>query len=95
MKDGVTRTYRWLKGTYRYPKGTQVSVRSTENEMLIVCHSFEEPHPERMMVEIPEGFAIVDEFANDSVSIEGRAVIIEPMKALTACAVYANRRGLN
>jgi len=30
MRDGVTRTYRQLSGTYRYPKATQVSVRNTE-----------------------------------------------------------------
>ena len=92
MKDGVTRTYRELKGTYRYPKGTQVSVRNTEDEMLVVCHSFEEPHQESITVTIPEGFEVVDEYANESISIDGTTVIVKPMNALSGCAVYAVKR---
>lgn len=89
MKNGVTRTYRQLGGTYRYPKGTQVVVRNTEKEMLVICHSFEEPYREDIVITISEGFEIVDEFANDAIHIEGPKVIVKPMRELSACAVYA------
>lgn len=92
LKDGVTRTYRKMKGTYRYPKGTQVSVRNTDNELLVVCHSFEEPYSDEMTIAIPEGFTIVDAFANDAISMEGTSVKVKPMKELSACAVYAVKK---
>lgn len=92
LKDGVTRTYRNMKGTHRYPKGTQVSVRNTDKEMLVICHSFEEPCLEEMMISIPEGFEIADEFANHAISIEGATVRVKPMKELSACAVYAKKK---
>ena len=60
--------------------------------MLVVCHSFEEPHQESITVTIPEGFEVVDEFANESISIDGTTVIVKPMNALSGCAVYAVKR---
>lgn len=92
MKDGVTRTYRNMQGTYRYPKGTQVSVRNTDNELLVVCHSFEEPYQEEMTIAIPDGFEIRDTFGNEAISIEGANVRVKPMKELSASAVYAVKK---
>lgn len=92
VRNGVTRTYRELQGTYRYPKGTQVSVRNTDDEMLIVCHSFEEPYQEKMCIPIPEGFKIADEFGNRYISIEDNTVIVQPMEELYGCAVLAVKK---
>lgn len=89
MRFGVTRTYRKLEGTYRYPKGTQVSVRYTDDEMLVVCHSFDNPYQKEMRIDIPKGFRLKEEFMNETVSIDGATVIVQPMKELTACAVLA------
>ena len=91
LKDGTTQTYRYMNKSMRYPKGTQVSVRNTDDEMLIVCHSFEEPHKDAITVEIPEGFAISDEYANDVISIDGTKVTVAPMREFTASAVYAKK----
>lgn len=92
IKNGITRTYRRLAGTFRYPEGTQVSVRKTDDEMLIICHSFNNPFAENIVIEIDSGFEIVDEFANRNIKIDGNKIVVSPMDTLSGCAVLAARK---
>lgn len=95
LENGITRTYRRLKGSYRYPEGSQVSVRNTENELLAVCHAFEKPYTKQMCVKIPNGFEICSEFGGKAIQIDGNRLIVSPMDPLSACAIYAIKKEKN
>lgn len=90
IKNGVSKIYGNRSKSTRYPKGTQVVVRSTEDEILVVCHAFEEP-AEEIVIDIPEGFAIKERFYADDIRVENGKLIVGKMGARTAQSVLLRK----
>ena len=76
----------------RYPEGTQVVVRKTDDAVLIVCHAFEHPS-EEIEVAIPSGFKIQDDFYVKNIEVTENQVTIHQMDAFTAEAVLLSKKG--
>lgn len=90
IKNGKTKIYGKRSLNMRYPEGTQVVIRSTENEILVVCHSFNNPSDE-IQIELPkDNYSIKDNFYNENISISGNKLIVSKMDSLTGCAVRLN-----
>lgn len=88
--NGDTKIYGNRGRNTRYPTGTQVVVRKTENEILVVCHTFENS-AEKIEIDISEGFILKDEFYNKSISIKDNKLIVDNMMPFTAEAVLMTR----
>jgi len=88
--NGDTKIYGNRGRNMRYPTGTQVVVRKTENEILVVCHAFENPS-EMIEIDIPDGFEIKDEFYNKNITVKGNKLIVNEMKEFTAEAVLIKK----
>ncbi|MBQ7039771.1 MAG: alpha-galactosidase [Clostridia bacterium] len=86
--NGDSKTFGNRSVNMRYPEGTQAVVRKTEDEILIVCHAYENPAEENIEIEIPEGFGVKAEFYNETIKIKDGKALICPMKPLTAQAIY-------
>lgn len=83
IKHGNSKIYGNRGKSTRYPTGTQVVVRKTEKEMLVVCHAFEQPG-EKMVLDVPEGYQIKAGFWADRMHLENGRLYIEKMDARTA-----------
>lgn len=88
--NGNTKIYGNRGKSLRHPKGTQVVVRSTEDEMLVVCHAFETPG-EEIQIDIPEGFSVADSFYGNNIEVSGGKIIVKKMKDFTAGAVLLKK----
>jgi alpha-galactosidase len=87
IKDGKTKIYGNRSLNMRYPEGTQVVVRSTQDEILVVCHAFNNPSNE-IEIELPKAhYTIVDSYYNDYISLNGNRLIVSKMASLTGCAI--------
>ncbi len=84
--NGVTRIYGNRSKSMRYPEGTQVVVRSTDKEMLVVCHAFDNPAGE-LTLDIPAGFDVKASFHAEGVRVENGKLVIPAMAARTAQSV--------
>ena len=73
----------------RYPKGTQAVLRKTDNEILLVCHAFDEPC-EKLEIEIPSGFEIYDTFNPKNINLSHNKLVINKMDSFTAEAILLN-----
>ena len=90
--NGDSKVYGNRSVNMRYPEGTQVVMRKTENEILAVCHAYENPDNETIEIDIPEGFEIKAEFYNETVKCDGDKLLVSPMKPLTAQAVLLQKK---
>lgn len=94
IKNGASKIYGNRGKSTRYPTGTQVVVRKTDKEMLVVCHAFEQPG-EKVVLDIPDGWDIKDSFHADKIRVEDGRLVIEKMNARTAQSVLlGNRQGV-
>lgn len=90
IKNGKTKLYGDRGRCTRYPEGTQIAVRSTDDEILVVCHAFENSGGE-FEIDIPSGFKVKNEFYGESISVNGKKLKINKMKDFTASAVLLGR----
>lgn len=88
--NGDTKIYGNRGRNMRYPTGTQVVVRKTEDEILVVCHAFENP-AEMVEIDIPDEFEIKEEFYNKNISIRDNKLIVGAMASFTAEAVILKK----
>lgn len=91
IKNGVSKVYGNRNNNMRYPKGTQVVVRSNSEEILVVVHAYENSCKEDIAVDIPGGFEVKHEFHNKSIVAENGKITVKPMKDLTASALLLGR----
>lgn len=85
IKDGKTKIYGNRGKNTRYPTGTQVVVRKTDKEMLVVCHAFENAS-EGFEIEIGNA-QITDKFGTNCISLSNDKLVIKNTGDFTAGAV--------
>lgn len=90
LKNGTTRLYGNRGKCTHYPEGTQIALRSTDNQILVICHAFDNPCG-AAEIEIPNGFAIKESFYGDNVTVENNKLIIKAMDSFTACSVLLEK----
>ncbi len=90
IKYGETKIYGNRGNNTRYPKGTQVVVRTYKDEALVVCHAFEEPADD-IVVELSGDYQITDSFHGDGISVEDGKLIVKAMKARSAQSVILRK----
>ncbi len=90
IKNGLTKVYGTRKKCRRYPEGTQVAVRSTDNEALVVCHNFEGAGG-NLNVDIPDGFKTARSFNGENVILENGVLTIPEMAGFTAFALHLKK----
>lgn len=90
LKDGTTKLYGNRSKCTHYPEGTQIALRSTENQILVICHAFDNPCGD-FETEIPNGFKIKDSFYGENVCVENGKLRIKAMEPFTACAVLLEK----
>ena len=89
--NGRTKIYGNRSVSMRHPTGTQVVVRKTECEMMIVYHAFG-GDLQPVEFEIPEEFRVEASFHADAISVQGSHITIEPVNPFTAGAMYLKCR---
>ncbi|WP_310605348.1 glycoside hydrolase family 36 protein [Anaerosporobacter sp.] len=88
IKDGISKIYGERSLNMRYPEGTQAVIRTYEDELLIICHSFENPN-ESMQITLSSGaYTIQNAFNNKYISITGNVLTIAKMDCFEGCAVH-------
>lgn len=90
LKNGTTKIYGNRGKCMHYPEGTQIAVRSTDNEILIICHAFDNPGGE-FKIDIPTGFAIKERFYCDNISVENDKLVVGNMQSFTGCAALLEK----
>lgn len=90
IKNGKTKLYGDRGKCTRYPEGTQIAVRSTDDEILVICHAFENSKNE-FEIDIPSGFTIKESFFGNGISVNGSRLKINKMKDFTAGAVLLRK----
>ena len=90
IKNGKTKLYGNRAKCTRYPEGTQIAVRSTDDEILVICHAFENAGGE-FEIDIPSGFKVKAEFYGDCISVDGRKLTVKGMKDFTAGVVLLGK----
>ncbi len=90
LKNGLTKVYGTRKKCQRYPEGTQVVVRMTDDEALVVCHNFEGVGGS-LKVDIPDGFKIANEFNGKNVTLDNGVLTIPEMNGFTAFALHLKK----
>ena len=73
----------------RYPTGTQVLVRRTDRQMMVVCHAFDQPS-DAMTIDIGADATITDSFYGDGITVQDGVLNIPAMAPFTASAVLLN-----
>ncbi len=89
--NGDSKIYGTRGKSMRNPTGTQVVVRKTDTEMLVVCHAFENSG-DKITIEIPEGFKVTDTFYGDAINVDGCKLTIGKMADFSAGAILLKRR---
>ncbi len=90
IKNGITRIYGNRSKSTRYPTGTQVVVRTTEDEALVVCHNFEGTGGS-LKVDIPAEYRIARAFNGENVVLENGVLSVPEMKDFTAFALHLKK----
>ncbi|HEX3023158.1 MAG TPA: glycoside hydrolase family 36 protein, partial [Lachnospiraceae bacterium] len=90
--NGTSKIYGDRSLNMRYPEGTQVVLRATEKEALVVCHSFRKPNKEVQIVLKHDQYRIVDSFNNKSITIKGNILTISSMEEFEGCAVRLEKQ---
>lgn len=82
--NGKTKIYGNRGVNMRYPEGTQIAVRKTDKEVLVICHAFENAGG---CFDInSENLELVDKFGVDNISVSDGKIIVDKMDDFTACA---------
>ena len=84
--NGDTRLYGNRGNNTRYPTGTQVVVRRTDSEILVVCHAFREPS-DSITIDLGVKATVCDAFGDGTIHLENGQLTVEAMRPLTAHAV--------
>ena len=84
--NGSTHIYGNRGRNTRYPQGTQAVLRRTDNEILVVCHAFENPN-DKIEIEIPDGFKICNTFNAKNIEVINKKIVINKMESFTAEAI--------
>ncbi len=90
IDNGDSKIYGNRSVCMRYPEGTQIVVRKTVDEVLAVCHAYNNPCDD-FYIELDGSFKLKDGFYADNITVEGNKLKITKMKPLTACAVLLER----
>ncbi len=90
IKNGKTKIYGNRSKCMRYPTGIQAVVRSTEDEILIIYHSFES-NLQTVEITIPEGFSVKESFNASQITLAENKVIISEKKDFQAGAVLLHK----
>ena len=69
-----------------HPRGSQIVTRTLGNEMLVVCHTFDEPTNIRL--HIGAGYTIKEAFFPRGLSLEGDTLVLQDAKALCGMALH-------
>jgi len=88
--NGKTKVYGNRSDSIRYPQGVQIVVRSTDDEMLVIYHAFEDDLQD-LEIEIPVGYRVSKSFYGDKISIVGNKIAIRGLKPFTAGAVLLKK----
>ena len=87
--NGTTHIYGNRGRNTRYPHGTQVVLRKTDDEILVVCHAFENPS-DKFEIEIDDRFKICDIFNSKNIEVINNKLVINKMDSFTAEAILLN-----
>lgn len=90
IKNGKTKIFGNRGRNTRYPTGTQIVYRESENQILVVCHAYHNPCGETRIA-IPEGYSIKDRFYCENIVLDGETLVVGEMEALSACAVLLEK----
>ncbi len=90
IKNGKTKIYGNKSICTRYPTGTQVVVRATDTQMLVVCHNFDGNLTD-VEIDVPDGYAIIDRFDEDMFELSGGKLKVSNKESFTAGAVLLGR----
>ena len=85
--NGDSRIYGNRGNNTRHPTGTQVVVRRTADEILIVSHAFENPCADKICIDLGTDAVVVDAFGRSDVTVENGLLTVRPMGSFTAGAV--------
>ena len=86
LLNGDSRLYGNRGNNTRHPTGTQIVVRRTDKEILVVCHAFENPG-EEMNIDLGTNATIADSFGVADITVEGTTLTVKAMNPFTAGAV--------
>ncbi len=84
--NGDSRLYGNRGNNTRYPTGTQVMVRRTDKEILVVCHAFRDPS-DTICIDLGADVTVKEVFGDAEVYAENGRLTVKPMRPLTAHAV--------
>ena len=90
IRSGTTRLCGSRGSCTRYPEGVQIAVRKNEDEILVICHAFENSDG-CFNISIPRGFYVSDSFYGDFIEASDGMLTVENMKPFTAGAVYLKK----
>ncbi len=90
LQNGDSRLYGNRGNNTRHPTGTQVLVRRTDKEVLVVCHAYESPSSEPIVINLEQPAVIADTFGNANATVENGKLTVYPMDTFTASAVLLN-----
>lgn len=85
--NGDSRLYGNRGSNTRHPTGTQVVVRRTADEILIVSHAFENPCTTDIRIDLGTNATVADTFGRSNVTVENGVLTVHPMGSFTAGAV--------
>ena len=85
--NGDSRIYGNRGNNTRHPTGTQVVVRRTSDEILVVSHAFEDPCADEICIDLGTNAVVVDAFGRSDVAVENGVLTVRPMGSFTAGAV--------
>lgn len=89
IRNGKSKIYGNRGRNTRYPTGTQVVLRKTNDEMLIVCHAFKEPS-DMIELEMPKNCQISDSFNAKTIILSDGKLVINKMDEFSAAAILLN-----
>lgn len=90
IRNGKTRIEGTRGRNTRYPTGTQVVVRGTDKQILMVVHNFENP-AQKTVVVLPPGFKPVCSYYAGNISFDEDYAVIEEMEEFSAAAVLLEK----
>ena len=88
--NGRSMEYGNRSNSLRKPDGTQVIVRKTDKEMLVVCHSFNNPSDD-ILIPLDNAYYVADDYYSGHISIADKAVVVKRMNPFNAEAVILRK----
>lgn len=86
LVNGDSHLYGNRGNNTRYPTGTQVVVRRTARQILVVCHAYDQPAGE-MTVNLGVNATVTDSFYGDGLTVQNGVLTVPTMSPFTAKAV--------